>query len=77
MSRLPITLQSQLSPETEIKYQRVAKAGSGLAATFQALFAKKLPRVEDAKEFVESFSPWELFGVRDVTVDSEARPLLD
>ena len=39
MSRLPITLQSQLSPETEIKYQRVAKAGSGLAATFQALFA--------------------------------------
>ena len=33
--------------------------------------------VEDAKAFVEAFSPWELFGAQDVTVDSEARPILE
>ncbi len=31
--------------------------------------------VEDAKAFVESFTPWDLFGVRDVTVESEVRPI--
>ena len=38
---------------------------------------KGFPSVEDAKTFVESFSPWELFGARDVTVDAEARPILE
>ncbi len=38
---------------------------------------KGFPTVEDAKTFVESFSPWELFGAQDVTVEPEARPLLD
>ena len=33
--------------------------------------------VEDAKVFVESFTPWDLFGVRDVTVEEEVRPLSD
>ena len=38
---------------------------------------KGFATIEDAKAFVESFRPWELHGVRDVTVDREARPALD
>ena len=38
---------------------------------------KGFDTVEDARTFVESFSPWELFGVQDATVEPEARPLLD
>ncbi len=33
--------------------------------------------VEDAKAFVESFAPWDLFGAQDVTVEPEARPMLN
>ena len=39
MSRLPATLQSQISSEMQTKYARVTKAGSGLPATYQTLFA--------------------------------------
>ena len=35
---------------------------------------KGFPSIEDAKAFVESFSPWELHGVQDVTVEREAGP---
>ena len=38
---------------------------------------KGFDTAEDAKAFVESFSPWELFGAQGVTVESEARPILD
>ncbi|NQW22161.1 MAG: hypothetical protein HQ475_01805 [SAR202 cluster bacterium] len=38
---------------------------------------KGFPSVEDAKTFVESFSPWNLFGAHDVTVEPEARPILE
>lgn len=38
---------------------------------------KGFATIEDAKAFVESFRPWELHGVQDVTVDREARPALD
>ena len=38
---------------------------------------KGFATIEDAKAFVESFRPWELHGVRGVTVDREARPTLD
>ena len=38
---------------------------------------KGFETLEDAKAFVESFSPWELFGAQGVTVDAEVRPLLD
>lgn len=38
---------------------------------------KGFDTVQDAKTFVESFSPWELFGVRDIMVDAESRPKLD
>jgi len=46
MSRLPPTLQSQISSEMQIKYERVTKAGSGLPATYQSLFANSKPQWE-------------------------------
>ncbi len=33
--------------------------------------------VEDAKAFVESFNPWDLFGPRDAVVEAEARPMAE
>ncbi len=33
--------------------------------------------VEEAKAFVESFGPWDLFGAKDVTVEPEVRPISD
>ena len=38
---------------------------------------KGFDTVEDAKAFVESFNPWELFGAQGVTVEPEARPILN
>ena len=38
---------------------------------------KGFDSVQEAKDFVVSFSPWEIFGVRGVEVDSEARPIPD
>jgi hypothetical protein len=38
---------------------------------------KGFPTVEEAKAFVESFKPWELYDVRDITVDPEVWPALD
>ena len=39
---------------------------------------KGFPTIEDAKAFVESFRPWELYeGAQGLTVDSEVRPALD
>ena len=38
---------------------------------------KGFPTIGDAKAFVESFRPWELHGVQNVTVDPVARPPLD
>ena len=37
---------------------------------------KGFPTIEEAKAFVESFRPWELYGAQDVTVDPEVRPTL-
>jgi len=38
---------------------------------------KGFATIEEAKAFVESFKPWELYDVRDITVDPEAWPVLD
>ena len=38
---------------------------------------KGFPTVEDAKAYVESFRPWELYNVYDVSVEPEVRPALD
>ena len=36
---------------------------------------KGFDTVEEAKAFVESFTPWDLFGPRDVMVAPDARPI--
>lgn len=38
---------------------------------------KGFATIEEAKAFVESFSPWELYNAECVAVDSEVRPALD
>ena len=38
---------------------------------------KGFPSIEEAKDFVESFRPWELFGTQGVAVDPGVRPALD
>jgi hypothetical protein len=39
---------------------------------------KGMETLDEAKTFVESFSPWELYeGGQDLTVDAEVRPQLD
>ena len=38
---------------------------------------KGFDSVDEAKTFVESFSPWELFGVQGITIEAETRPLSD
>ena len=38
---------------------------------------KGFDTVEDAKAFVESFAPWDLFGPRYATVEAEARPMAE
>ena len=55
MSRLPPTLQSQISSEMQIKYARVTKAGSGLPDTYQTLFANAqvASTLADLAEFLD------------------------
>ena len=38
---------------------------------------KGFPTIEEAKAFVESFRPWELYDTQSITVESEVRPALD
>ena len=38
---------------------------------------KGFDTIEDAKAFVESFTPWDLFGPRDLMVEQGVRPLSD
>ena len=38
---------------------------------------KGFDSVEDAKAFVESFNPWDLFGPRDAVVEAETRPMAE
>lgn len=62
MSRLPSTLQSQISSEMQIKYERVTQAGSGLPATYQALFTnpQMASRLADLDELTGQLDlePW-------------------
>ena len=38
---------------------------------------KGFATIEDAKDYVEAFKPWEQHGIHDVAVDREARPASD
>ena len=66
--------------EEELGGFRETKRGiDALAKTFgydPDRVRKGFPNIEDAKAFVESFRPWELYGAQDVTVDPEVRPAL-
>ena len=67
--------------EEELGGFRDTKRGiDALAKTFSydpSRSRKGFPTIEEAKAFVESFSPWELFGAPGVTVDAEVRPALN
>ncbi len=67
--------------EEELGGFRDTKRGiDALAKTFSydpSRLRKGFPTIEEAKAFVESFSPWELFGTQGVTVDPEVRSALD
>ena len=67
--------------EEELGGFRDTKRGiDALAKTFSydpSRSRKEFPSIEEAKDFVESFRPWELFGTQGVTVDPGVRPALD
>ncbi len=67
--------------EEELGGYRDTKRGiDALAKTFSydpGRSRKGFPTIDEAKAFVESFKPWELFGAQVATVDPEVRPALD
>ena len=67
--------------EEELGGFRDTKRGiDALAKTFSydpSRSRKGFPTIEEAKAFVESFSPWELYNVLGLTVDPQVRPALD
>ena len=67
--------------EEELGRFRDTKRGiDALAKTFSydpSRSRKGFPSIEEAKDFVESFRPWELYGTQGVTVDPEVRPALE
>ena len=61
-------------------YRETKRGIDAYAATFgyePGRSQKDFDTVENAKAFVESFRPWELYGAEGVTVDLEVRPTLD
>jgi hypothetical protein len=76
-----LILSDEDGHEQEIGGFRETKRGiDALAKTFEydpSRSRKGFPTIEEAKTFVESFRPWELYGAQDVTVESEVRPALD
>ena len=73
-----LVLSSGDSQEEEVGGVRETKRGfDAFAKTFgydPGRAEKGIPSMAEAKEFVESFSPWELFpGGQGITVDPEVR----
>lgn len=61
-------------------YRDTNRGIDAYAATFSydpGRSQKGFATIEDAKDFVEDFRPWEIHGVHDVTVDREVRPNSD
>ena len=83
MSRLPLTLETQLPPDLQSKFRKVPGGEAGLSATFQALFA--IPAVGSVlaalDEFVSTRSelePWiQLTVALTVAQERNCRPLWD
>ena len=65
--------------EEEIGGVRETKRGfDAFAKTFgyePGRAVKGMETMDEAKEFVESFSPWELFGASGLSVEPEVKPL--
>ena len=76
-----LILSDEEGHQEELGGFRDTKRGIGaLAKTFgydPERARKGFPTIEDAKAFVESFRPWELYNVQGVTVDPEVRPAFD
>ncbi len=63
MSRVPLTSETQVSPDMQPKYGRVTGTESGLSATYRALFASPVvaSKLSDLDELVRgqlSLEPW-------------------
>ena len=63
MSRVPLTVESQVLPDMQSKYGRVTEVESGLSATYRALFASPgvASKLSDLDEFVRDqhfLEPW-------------------
>lgn len=61
-------------------FRETKKGIDAYAATFgyePERSQKGFATVEDAKTFVESFQPWELYGANDAAVESEVLPALE
>ena len=71
--------EDDVEQEVEIGGVRETKRGfDAFAKTFgyePGRAQKGMPTLEEAREFVESFKPWELYdGTQGLTVDPEVRP---
>ena len=74
-----VLLDDESGLEEEVGGVRETKDGfAAFAKTFgyePGRATKGIPTMEEAKEFVESFSPWELFdGGQGLAVEPEVRP---
>ena len=63
MSRLPLTVQTQVPPDLQSKYGRVTETESGLSATYRALFASPevASKLADLDELIRGqpyLEPW-------------------
>lgn len=76
-----LILSNDDGQEEEFGGFRATKRGiDALAKTFgydPDRARKGFSTIEEAKAFVESFRPWELYDVQGVTVAPEVRPALD
>ena len=63
MSRVPLTVESQVSPDMQSRYGRVTEVESGLSATYRALFASpevasKLSDLDGLVRDQAGLEPW-------------------
>ena len=61
-------------------YRETKKGIDAYAATFgydPDRSQKGFDSVDDAKTFVESFRPWELYGAHDIAVETEVLPAIE
>lgn len=73
-----LILDDESGQREEVGGVRETKSGyDAFAKTFgyePGRAMKGIPTMNDAKEFVESFNPWELFGAQNLTVEPDVQP---